>query len=257
MSNQRIKSVNNALELLDIVINENRAISTNEVAQIFNLDRSNAYRILKTLEDHGYLASDRNEFSLGFKLDYLSARELNPVQMKMAVTPIMRKLAFECGENIHLCMRINKGMMFIHQEFSQNAIQVVKKYGAIEPFYCTASGRSVFAFLPEKYRDFLLSRDELIQYTANTVTDYDDLNGIYADVVETGYAEEIEEYNPGVRCISVPIKNPFGWPRYSIGISFPARDIEETKRTRYINTLKVGARLIYESCESMFLNPQE
>lgn len=243
-----IHSVANAMQVLDMVMGEG-SVSVSDAARRLGIDRSNAYRLLKTLERGEYLSCEGKRYDLGYKLELFSVAGVNPLQMRLIAEPIMREVANETGEIVHLCMRVRTGMIFVHQEFSHRAIQVVKKHGAVEPVFCTASGRAALAFLPRQYQRSLLERSELKRYTKNTVTEMDALLEILRRTREQGYGEEIEEFNPGVRCIGVPVLNSRGWPQYSLGISYTSQGYSEQTKNRWIGGLRAGARQIAQACE--------
>lgn len=243
MAEQRVNSAANAMQILDYITNEGR-ISVSDAAERLNLNRSNAYRLLKTMESSGYLESVGKWYKPGYKLDTVALADQNPIRMLHVATPIIRDVANETGEIVHLCMRVPNGMMLIHQEFSRHAIQVVKEYGSVEPLYCTASGRAALAFLSERHQRILLEQTPRISYTDNTVTDLEQLIEMLRITREQGYSEEIEEYNWGVRCIGVPILDSRGWPQYSLGISFTTRGYSEQAKNRWVGWLKAGVRQI-------------
>lgn len=249
----KVHIAENSFILLDRILQDG-GLTVREAAELLQVDRSNAYRLLKSLESSGYVSHDKHCYMLGYKIDNLLNRELNPIQMIVAASPIMRNLASETGENVNLCVRVSDGMLFVHQEFSTMAIQVVKKFGAVEPFFCTASGRAVLAYLPEEYQNIILQNENRKQYTENTVTDVDTLKGLLKQYKKQGYAEEVEEFTPNIRCLSVPIISRFGWSRYSIGISYTVQSFSEKKNSFCEKLLKVGARQISESCDKLYIS---
>lgn len=252
MSTAKVHTAENSFILLDRILQQGN-LSVKEASELLNVDRSNAYRLLKSLESSGYISHDKRQYTIGYKIDNLLNRELNPIQMIVAASPIMRNLASETGETVNLCIRVTNGMMFIHQEFSTMAIQVVKKFGAVEPFFCTASGRAVLAYLPEEYQDIILHNEDRKRYTDNTITNIDELKTLLGQFKKQGYAEEVEEFNPNIRCLSVPIISRFGWPRYSLGISYTTQRFSEKKNAICEKLLKVGARQILESCDKLYI----
>lgn len=242
-----IQASANTLRILDIV-SRHGSIRVGEAAAFLGVDRSNAYRLLKTMEHCGYLEFDEKCYTQGYKLDLMMSSGIDPVQMKLLAQPIMREVAAQTGEIVHLCMRIPRGMLFIHQEFSEQAIQVVKKDGAVEPIYCTASGRAALAFLSPRQQRLELESTTRCSYTDNTITDLDALLDQLRKVRERGFAEEVEEFNWGVRCIGVPIFNFRNVPTYSLGISSTTRGFQEQARNRWVGWLKAGARSISKLC---------
>ena len=244
-----IQSVNNAMRLLDEIRIKGK-INVKQAVDILGQNRSNVYRLLKTMADDGYLFVEHNNYYPGYKLDLLADMDISPIKMKIIAEPIMKSVAYNAGEIVHLCTRIQSGMLSVHQVFSTNDIQYVRRLGSVEPFFCTASGRSVLAYLPEEYQRFLLESAELKKYTLHTNTDINDLIKILKTVKEQGFAEEVSEFHEGVQCVSVPIFSGKNWPRYAIGVSFACQKGYTEQKMRIVAILKVAARQILEACEN-------
>lgn len=247
MAEHTIQSAANTLQVLDMLA-ECGSISAGDVAEQLGLDRSNAYRLLKTMERSGYLEAGRNRYTAGYKLNLFAWQSIDPLQMIFFARPIMREVVEKSGENAHLCMRAPRGVTFVHQEFSDHIIQVVRRSSAVEPAYCTASGRAILAFLSERHQRIILENASIQQYTDNTITDVEELIKEFRKARELGYAEEIGELNQEVRCISVPIFNRRGIPIYSLGVSSTIRDMNQQKVNLCIGYLKAAARKLSQTC---------
>ena len=242
-----IQTVNNAMLLLDEIQKKGK-ITVNDAVDILKVDRSNAYRLLKTMMSAGYLSLCQNSYCVGYKLDMLNDMDISPIKMKLIAEPIMKSVAYSVGEIVHLCVRISNGMLSVHQVIATDNIQYIRKLGSVEPFYCTASGRAVLAYLPKEYQTILLKGEELKPFTEYTKTDFNELMNLLDEAKKQGYAEEVSEFHSGVQCISVPIFSGKSWPRYAIGISFTSHKDYIERKARIIAILKVASRQIVEAC---------
>ena len=71
--------------------------------------------------------------------------------------------------------------------------------GTLAPLHCTALGKILLAFATARRPNTLNG------YTVRTITDPAALRHHIEQVKSQGYAIDDEEYEPGVRCIAVPV----------------------------------------------------
>jgi IclR family acetate operon transcriptional repressor len=99
------RSVGRALDLLKVVCDEG-SISMASAARVASLPASTALRLLRKLEDSGFVRRDeRGEFSPGPTLIGLGAQALSRNRLIRSSRPLMRALAVELGESIFLSVR--------------------------------------------------------------------------------------------------------------------------------------------------------
>ena len=139
-------------------------------------------------------------------------------------------------------------MSFIHQEFGTVVLRV--RLQNLEPLYCTASGKAVLAFLPEEYRDDLLSACEFKPYTKNTITNISDLLKELNTIRKQGYASDNCELYDGVYCIAAPVYMNCGWPLFSIGISTVHRT--ENHLESYAQIVRQTAKQLSDKFQAQF-----
>jgi len=90
---------------------------------------------------------------------------------------------------------------------SEGPVRVVQEVGTLRPIYCTAVGKLLAAWLPERELDGIIGRTGFERMTANTITDISALKQELARVRTNGFALDKEEHLEGIRCIAAPVRD--------------------------------------------------
>ncbi len=108
----------------------------------------------------------------------------------------------------------------------------------LNPLHCTALGKALLAF------GDLQPQDDLQAFTVNTLTDPAKLRENLEQIRAQGYSVDDEEFDPGVRCIAVPVWDFRGKVVASMGISGPATRVTSARLTALAAiVLEVGKSL--------------
>ena len=129
-------------------------------------------------------------------------------------------------------------VMIIAQETGMELLSIITKIGDIEPFYCSAVGKAILAFLPEDEQNTIIDSLKMEKKTQNTITEKEQLLEELARISTKGYAVDNEEFHPGVRCLGVPIFDHRGRVVASLGISGPVNRIRLDKVEEYTSSMK-------------------
>jgi DNA-binding IclR family transcriptional regulator len=213
----RIGSVDKALILMNHILKEG-GITVQKAARMLDVNRSSAYRLLETLAVHDYAAKDTNSTSYvpGYRLAFYHAARPDSSMVYQACREVMVDFMQTTGLTVHLC-ELRMGMMrFIGYEYGKEAVRIVMND---EQMYCTASGKAVLAFLPEIYRQELISNMVFQPFTPATIRDAEALAVELDAVRKAGYARDDCELHPSVYCVAAPVFSGPGGNIYSLGIS--------------------------------------
>jgi DNA-binding IclR family transcriptional regulator len=85
--------------------------------------------------------------------------------------------------------------------------------------HCTALGKAILAYLPEKELDSYLRGSGLKRFTEFTITQRDELDAELARIRRQGFAIDNQEFSLGLRCVAVPAFDYTGHICCSISIS--------------------------------------
>ena len=99
-----MKTVKNALAILDSFTQDVQSQGVTEIAQKLGLHKSSTFYMLSTLREEGYIAYDANtkKYSLGYKLLDLAGRIYYRRDLKSLSFPILQALSQAIEEDITL-----------------------------------------------------------------------------------------------------------------------------------------------------------
>jgi DNA-binding IclR family transcriptional regulator len=126
-------------------------------------------------------------------------------------------------------------------EESNQAVKVTNHIGLRLPIHCTAIGKAQIAYSTEEELEKLGILDNMERFTPNTIVNKIEFIKEIKEVARRGYALDNEEYNPGVKCVAVPIRDYTG--RVVGGISVPGpsfRMTDEILKREIIPVLKAA-----------------
>jgi IclR family KDG regulon transcriptional repressor len=207
MEGKIIKSVNHALQVLELFSAEKPDWGVTEISEALNLYKSNVFDILKTYENRGLMKKDEKtqKYHLEIKLMQIISAILNKMNLKQVALPFMEKISKKYDESVHLTIVVDDNAFPIMMIESTKLLRSFISLGESIPLYCTASGKVILAHWPaDKIEDYL-KKHELIKRTETTITDIDLLSEELRKILKHGYAINNSEHEDGIKCVAAPI----------------------------------------------------
>lgn len=194
-----------------------------EVARAMGLPVPTVHRFLKTLVAVGALAVlPGGRYTLGAQLADLGGLVRYETLLSRSAQAVIATLARRLQVTVHLSV-LDAGMAkFIAKESGDPAFRVDTRVGARFEPYCTASGKVLLASLSASELDDYLDTGALVPLTRQTVTDPDALIAAVRDTRRRALAIDREEFQDGVACLAVPVRNSVGRPVAALSTSFDA-----------------------------------
>ncbi|WP_244818248.1 IclR family transcriptional regulator [Caballeronia sp. Lep1P3] len=191
-----VQSVEKAMKVLTAFDGSKRQLSLSEIAALTGFDLSATQRFTYTLSALGYLLKDpdsrKYELSprlLDFTFHYLTSNEL-----VSRATPYLQQLGSETEEATNLTVLDDTDIVFVLRIVSRNVFNAHVITGSRLPAYCTAPGLAILATLSDGEIDDILSRTNLVAYTASTVCEPRRIRERIARIRKAGYAHAEDEY---------------------------------------------------------------
>jgi IclR family KDG regulon transcriptional repressor len=212
-----VQTLARGLMILEKLAEAPDGLGITELAETFEVDKGSMSRLLQTLSNYGFAEKDERtrKYILGPQIVRLSRTVLTRMPLRETAKPYLQKLVDQTGECAHLAILAQGNALYLDQVESLSALRVTTGVGTLAPLHCTALGKIFLAFagapMPEKIQS----------YTFRTITDLSALRHHIEQVSSQGYAMDDEEYNPGVRCIAVPVFDYRDRCLAAIGISGP------------------------------------
>ena len=191
-----VQSVEKAMKVLTAFDGSKRQLSLSEISASTGFDMSATQRFTYTLAALGYLFKDpdsrKYELSprlLDFTYHYLTSNDL-----VSRATPYLQQLGSETEEATNLTVLDDTDIVFVLRIVSRNVFNAHVITGSRLPAYCTAPGLAILATLPDGEIDDILSRTNLVAYTASTVYQPRKIKERIVQIRKQGYAHTEDEY---------------------------------------------------------------
>jgi DNA-binding IclR family transcriptional regulator len=178
-----------------------------ELAQEIDTPLPTTYHLLKTLVDLGALVKlEREGYRLGPAIGALSDSYLEQGEPLRILEPAVRDLAKITGETTYMTAWRSGKIEVVVTVSSSRPVRVAPLgHGSQSYAHARASGKVMLAFARPSLREEYLYNNPLEKITPVTIDNSEILEGELKEIVKRGYATDLEEYAPGVSCLSVPV----------------------------------------------------
>ena len=215
-----VKAVETTIRILEALESLDGAGVT-AVAERAGTTKGTAHNHLTTLEEHGYVAREGNEFVLGLRFFESGIYVRNRKPIYEVGVPEVEKLAEETGEIANVLVEEHGYGVYLHRATGEQALSLDTGVGSRVHLHNTALGKAILAHLPRERVDEILDSRGLPRTTANTITDRATLLATLDDVRERGVAFDMEERADGVRCVAAPVTTNDGTVCGAVSIAGP------------------------------------
>ncbi|MGM9759902.1 MAG: IclR family transcriptional regulator [Parabacteroides sp.] len=245
----KVPNLEKGIAVLEYLSFNSQGKTLQEIKSDLDISQTTAYRILNTLVRLDYLIynEETKRYHISKKLLTLGFRSLNEHNLLETVLPHLRELRDQVKETACFGVLGDKKGIFIEQAQGRHAFHFVLSPGKPFELHCSAPGKAIMAYLPDRVRNQYLINMDFVAYNERTITD----PKLYLQELEAvrkrGYALDNEEEMSGVICIGAPVFNYTGYPCGAIWISGPKdRLTEETVRTTAQCIVKVCKQISVE-----------
>jgi DNA-binding IclR family transcriptional regulator len=188
------------------------------------------YRIVNTLEKHGYLHRDleTKRYLLSRKLvsmGYSGTEEKSLIENSLDV---MRELRDAVKETVLISVISEDEGVILEQAPGLYSFRFVVEPGTRLTIHASSHGKAILAYLPESEREAILGRLILEKYTERTITTVEGMREELATIRKRGYAFDLAEQADGVHCASAPILNQHGVAVAALTTTGPAFRLTES-----------------------------
>ncbi len=202
-----VKALSKGLTILEIFDSANTEYSVQEISKKLKINRTTAFRLVKTLAAKGFLEENNSKYQLGLKLLELGNLVNYNMDLRQNASPLLAKLAQKLSLTVHLVVKEGNEAIYIDKEDPLDAVITYSRVGKRLPLYCTAVGKVLLCDLSSDEIKQVFLGVEFSRFTANTITSVDSLTSEIKLAKESGYASDNEELQEGMICIAAPVRN--------------------------------------------------
>ena len=222
-----IQTVSHALRLFEEFRTEDE-LGVTELSRRLNLHKNNVFRLLATLEQHGYIeqSSANERYRLGAKCLELGETFCRSHTLLDQARPILRNLAETVGETVHLAQMSSFEIVHVDAQVYHQPIFTPSRVGQRLPIHCTALGKVLLGLAPERcrqaYDEAVAAGYAISQRTRATIVDSTKFFEHIRTVAGQGYALDVEECEEGLSCAAVPVYDRTGLAIAALSVSGPS-----------------------------------
>ena len=211
-----VRAVGRALEILLAFTPQDYELSAAELLKRVDLSRPTLYRLLYTLQEHGFLASvgDPQRFRLGPAVAKLAHVWTAGIDLASIAEPVLRRIWLETSESVSLYVPRGELRTCIAELPSPHPLSFRRGVGYTEKIVRGATGRAILAFLD-------LSSQEIRKYVQGSGVQMKELDAELAQTRKRGYATSRSELIEGAVAVAAPFFDRSGRVAGSMGVYGP------------------------------------
>lgn len=200
-----------------------RELSISEIAESAGLNRAVTRRLVRTLEQMGFVRHDRGRYQLTPRVLRLTRGFMETRSIPQVVQPALRAASQAVNYSISFAMLDGEEAVYVAHAFVPSSFTLNKvTVGSRAPLVATAVGRALLAWLPAPEARTLLDGLDLPRFTPQTQTDIPQIEASLAQVRQLGYCHLASEYVEGVASLAVPTLGADGRVLGAVSMIFPS-----------------------------------
>lgn len=201
-----LRSIGRALEVLDCFDGQ-VSLALMDIGARTGLPESTLFRVLLTLEKHGYLEqSVDGTYQLAAKLRFGWLVEQGNA-LRDRARPELERLAHRFNETASLAYLYDDRIHVLDSVETYHEIRMSNRIGRVLPPHCSAMGKAITAFQDRELADRILEVYGLSRRTEHSITDRGRLFEEFAEIRKTGIGSDREESTLGGICYAAAIRS--------------------------------------------------
>lgn len=223
-SDKNIAAIVNAFKILDY-LNENALNGVNKIAAATQIPKTTVHRILQTLlAIHVLNQTASGNYELSHKLASYNIQNAFTQTLINISKDKMDSCAKTLGETVNLGISFNAQFYIIHYSKSKDhVLQMQPKISS--PLHCSGSGKIfLYDYSSNELANYF--KQNLCKYTENTLTSLAELKKEFKAYEQSQVFFDNEEFEYGLKCVAVAIKDANGKAVASLRVSGPVNRLE-------------------------------
>jgi IclR family pca regulon transcriptional regulator len=213
-------------------------MTLSEVAKVNDLSRAAARRHLHTLRHLGYVAQIGDKFQLSPKILDIGHSFLSSLSFAEVLSPFMNDLSHKLNRPCSAAILDGHEIVYVSHIGRTEIISINLTVGSRLPAYATSIGQVLLGGLSDEALQEFLEEGDFPRLTSYTITDKDELRNAVIKAREDGYALVDQQFEIGLRSVSVPVRGHTGEIVCAISVSRFNENISPEESTRmYLPTM--------------------
>ena len=178
------------------------------VAERTGVGRSTAHRLIQLLLQQGYLRMGVKGYSLGPALIDLGFKALHGNPLPIVARPILEELSAQVSDTVHLAVEDGGSVLYLDKLSGSRGAEMRSRIGYRMPLTRAGVGK---ALLLDRRNDGVrpstpTPSTRSCRLTAKDI-DFEQFSARMRSYVRLGAAMDLEDNEPGIRCVAAPVRD--------------------------------------------------
>jgi DNA-binding IclR family transcriptional regulator len=201
-----VAAVARALDVLCAFERPPHEFGPSELARQLGMTKNHVFRVLKTLEAHGFVRRAEERYRVGVRAFEIGQLALKQMDLVRLARPVMHSLQQRTGETVHLAILDGEEAVCVDRLESLHPMRLSAEIGKRFPLHAGACPKVLLAYLPDEQRRRAL-RPVLTAFTEFTVTEVDVLERELDQIRRDGYGVGDQDLDLGAAAVAAPIRD--------------------------------------------------
>lgn len=219
-----VKSLARALDVIEAIGTAGlEGVGISEIARVVGTTKSNAFGIVQTLCDRGFV-SDSGEgptrrYRLGPSFLRLGSTASSQSPLAVVATAVLSRLTAETGLTSRFAVFDRGAAVAIVRQNAPTDIEIAPYLGRRELLHASGVGKALLASLSDAGIEQVCRSVGLERRTRHTITDLEALFSEITTIRDAGFAIDDEEDIEGVFCVAAAVRDQHGQTAGAISVS--------------------------------------
>lgn len=229
-----LASVDRALTVVEFLAQrDGSGVALTEMARELSINKATLYNTLATLRERAWVEQDSSTgfYRLGDGILPLTHYRTSTQLIVETLHPALIRISRRFNELVHLGRLTDTKIQYLDKVEPDRSIRVVSQIGRNAVAARTGLGRALIGSLPESIRDinWYMEDPEILNTSASDQEALkESLQLNIATLHKRGWTTEVEENEPGIACVAVPVQLSAG-RAVAISVTAPIERMEERR----------------------------
>jgi DNA-binding IclR family transcriptional regulator len=191
------------------------------------LPKSTVHRMADQLVEFKWLERTPTGYRLGIRFFEVGGLVSSRTHLRERALPYLQDLQAATRHSVHLGILEGRDVVILEKLWGHDSTSLPTRVGGRMPVHCTAAGKALLAFAPERAIDEIVAGG-LERRTGRTIVVPELFRQELATVRTAHWALETEENVAGLRCVAAPIRGS-GRAIAAVSVSGPVHKVDVSR----------------------------
>jgi DNA-binding IclR family transcriptional regulator len=202
-------------------------LTLSQLTERTGLPKSTVHRMADQLVELRWLERTPTGYRLGIRFFEVGGLVATRNHLRERALPFLQDLQAATHHSVHLGILEGSDVVILEKLWGHGAPALPTRVGGRMPAHCTAAGKALLAFAPEKTVEEIIGRG-LERHTGRTIVVPELFRQELATVRTAHWALETEENLAGTRCVAAPIRGS-GRAIAAVSVSGPVHKFDVSR----------------------------